>query len=183
MLQVGPGAVKVPDKRNEALWCHMLLGGAAWRRICAARDRGEEAAAAKLEVEGEQPALNFVMTMSGVACEQVRGTHIGRCPNDTPVVQVLEYCVSWLGVTGWTPQYGPWLYALLVRLEKPLTPDTASLLRDLALTAARERRRIAASLGPQDSSEAPDENIAALNLFICLVAKYFGQGDLEDSED
>ena len=73
LVQVGPGAVKVPDKRNEALWCHMLLGGAAWRRICAARDRGEEAAAAKLEVEGEQPALNFVMTMSGVACEQVRG--------------------------------------------------------------------------------------------------------------
>ena len=72
MVQVGPGAVKVPDKRNEALWCHMLLGGAAWRRICAARDRGEEAAAAKLEVEGDQPALNFVMTMSGVACEQVR---------------------------------------------------------------------------------------------------------------
>ena len=68
--------MKVPDKRNEALWCHMLLGGAAWRRICAARDRGEEAAAAKLEVEGEQPALNFVMTMSGVACEQVRGNHI-----------------------------------------------------------------------------------------------------------
>ena len=72
MVQVGPGAVKVPDKRNEALWCHMLLGGAAWRRICAARDREEEAAAAKLEVEGDQPALNFVMTMSGVACEQVR---------------------------------------------------------------------------------------------------------------
>ena len=109
--------------------------------------------------------------------------HITRCLNDNPVLQVLEYCVSWLGVTGWTPQYGPWLYALLVRLEKPLTPDTASLLRDLALTAARERTRIAASLGPQDSSDTPDENIAALNLFICLVAKYFGQGDLEDSED
>ena len=60
-------------------------------------------------------------------------------------------------------------------------PGHGSLLRDLS--AARERRRIAASLGPQDSSEAPDENIAALNLFICLVAKYFGQGDLEDSED
>ena len=177
--------MKVPDKRNEALWCHMLLGGAAWRRICAARDREEEAAAAKLEVEGDQPALNFVMTMSGVACEQVRGDIITGYPNNTPLVQVLEYCVSWLGVTGWSPQYGPWLYALLVRLEKPLTPDTASLLRDLALSAARERRRIAASLGPQPpaASEAPDENIAALNLFICLVAKYFGQGDLEDSED
>ena len=74
--------MKVPDKRNEALWCHMLLGGAAWRRICAARDREEEAAAAKLEVEGDQPALNFVMTMSGVACEQVRG-HI--CLRSRPV--------------------------------------------------------------------------------------------------
>ena len=60
------------------------------------------------------------------------------------LLQLLEFCVSWLvGVTGWTPQYGPWLYALLVRLEKPLTPDTASLLRDLS--AARERRRRAAS--------------------------------------
>ena len=42
------------------------------------------------------------------------------------LLQLLEFCVSWLvGVTGWTPQYGPWLYTLLVRLEKPLTPDTA----------------------------------------------------------
>ena len=52
--------------------------------------------------------------------------------------------MSWLvGVTGWTPQYWPWLYTLLVRLEKLLTPDTASLLRDLS--AAGERRRRAAS--------------------------------------
>ena len=64
------------------------------------------------------------------------------------LLQLLEFCVSWLvGVTGWAPQYGPWLYTLLVRLEKPLTLDTASLLRDLS--AARERRRRAASLGPQ----------------------------------
>ena len=42
------------------------------------------------------------------------------------LLQLLEFCVSWLvGVTGWTPQYWPWLYTLLVRLEKPLTPDTA----------------------------------------------------------
>ena len=60
------------------------------------------------------------------------------------LLQLLEFCVSWLvGVKSWTPQYWPWLYALLVRLEKLLTPDTASLLRDLS--AAGERRRRAAS--------------------------------------
>ena len=97
MVQVGPGAVKVPDKRNEALWCHMLLGGAAWRRICAARDREEEAAAAKLEVEGDQPALNFVMTMSGVACEQVRGHICTDYPNNTPLPRCWSTaCRGWV---------------------------------------------------------------------------------------
>ena len=97
MVQVGPGAVKVPDKRNEALWCHMLLGGAAWRRICAARDREEEAAAAKLEVEGDQPALNFVMTMSGVACEQVRGGISTDHTNNTPLPRCWSTaCRGWV---------------------------------------------------------------------------------------
>ena len=59
------------------------------------------------------------------------------------LLQLLEFCVSWLEVKSWAPQYGPWLYALLVRLEKLLTQDTASLLRDLS--AAGERRRRAAS--------------------------------------
>ena len=84
-----------------------------------------------------------------------------------------------LQVTGWRPEYGPWLYSILVRLEKPLTPDVGSLLRDLVLICARERHRISTS----GSGDANDENIAALNLFICLVAKYFGQGDLEDRDE
>ena len=84
-----------------------------------------------------------------------------------------------LQVTGWRPEYGPWLYSILVRLEKPLTPDVGSLLRDLVLTCSRERHRISTSGSGDDN----DENIAALNLFICLVAKYFGQGDLEDRDE
>ena len=94
---------------------------------------------------------------------------------------VLDYLVTWLAVTGWRSEYGAWLYSLLVRLEKPLTPDTSSMLRDLVLVCARERRKIAAA---SDTTEAErDENIAALNLFICIVAKYFGQTDLADVED
>ena len=84
----------------------------------------------------------------------------------------------WLQLTGWRSEAGPWLYSLLVRLKKPLTQDISSVLRDLVLFCSRQRRRIAAS-----EMEDKDENIAALNLFICLVAKYFGQGDLEDRDD
>ena len=81
-------------------------------------------------------------------------------------------------MTGWSPQYGPWLYAVLVRIEKPLHPDVGSSLRDLVLFCARERKRLVAG-----NEENNVETIAALNLLICLVAKYFGQGDLEDRGD
>ena len=96
---------------------------------------------------------------------------------------MLEYCVSWLTCTGWLPQLGPWLYALLCRLEKPLSPDMGSLLRDLALLCAKFRQQIANKEGIVNLQGEPNEDIAALNLFICLVAKYFDQGDLADEDD
>ena len=85
---------------------------------------------AKVEVEGDKPSLNFLLSVP---------VHVD---------------------------------------EQPLTPDISSILRDLVLFCSRERRQIAAS-----DSAGKDDNIAALNLFICLVAKYFGQGDLEDRDD
>ena len=160
--EVGIGTVKIPDKRNEALWCHMLMGGRVWAEVCAAREDEEGGTKAKVEVDGDKPSLNFLLSVPVHVCEHVT-----------------EYLVTWLTLTGWRPEAGPWLYSLLVRLEKPLTPDISSVLRDLVLLCSRERRRIAAS----EEEESKDENIAALNLFICLVAKYFGQGDLEDRDD
>ena len=159
--EVGVGTVKIPDKRNEALWCHMMLGGRVWGEVCAAREDEEGGSKAKVEVEADTPSLNFLLSVPVHVCELVT-----------------EYLVTWLQLTGWRPEAGPWLYSLLVRLEKPLTPDISSVLRDLVLFCSRERRRIAAS-----ETAGKDDNLAALNLFICLVAKYFGQGDLEDRDD
>ena len=160
--EAGHGVHNVPDKRNEALWCHMMLGGEAWSQVTRSREGGEEEEGkARTEVLGEEPGLNFMVSVPGHVC-----------------ARVLDYLLSWLPVTGWTRQYGPWLYALLVRIEKPLEPEVGSSLRDLVLLCARERRRLAAS-----GEEYAEETIAALNLLICLVAKYFGQGDLEDRED
>ena len=159
--QAGRGVHNVPDKRNEALWCHMMVGGQVWREVRHAREDSEDGSEARTEVTGEEPGLNFLVSVPVHVCEQV-----------------LQYLLAWLELTGWRSQYGPWLYALLVRLEKPLNPDVGSSLRDLVLLCARERKRLATS-GEEDK----EETIAALNLFICLVAKYFGQGDLEDREE
>ena len=159
--QAGRGVHNVPDKRNEALWCHMMVGGQVWREVRHAREDSEDGSEARTEVTGEEPGLNFLVSVPVHVCEQV-----------------LQYLLAWLELTGWRSQYGPWLYALLVRLEKPLDPDVGSSLRDLVLLCARERKRLATS-----GEENKEEAIAALNLFICLVAKYFGQGDLEDREE
>jgi len=160
--EVGIGTVKIPDKKNEAVWCHMILGGKVWREICVGRE-DDEAGSKASDVPPDEPKLSFVLSVPVHVCEHV-----------------LEYLVTWLSLTGWRNEYGPWIYSLLVRLEKPLTPDVGSLLRDLVLVSAKERKRI---VNEVSDVEVKDESVAALNLIICLVAKYFGQTDLEDKDD
>lgn len=159
---------KIPDKKNEALWCHLMLGGEIWNLVSKSREEEdeEEAPKGKTDVVGDPPKLGFVTAMPVYVCEQV-----------------LEYVISWLGVTGWRAEYGPWVYTLLTRLEKPLTPDVGSSLRDLALFCAQQRLEFASQVEAVEAGGVPDDNIAALNLFICLVAKYFDQGDLVDREE
>lgn len=87
------------------------------------------------------------------------------------VHKVLEYHINWFEATGFSATQGQWLYALLVCLEKPLTPETCSSLRSLARNCANLRATI----------ETPDDPLLApLNLLICLIARYFDQMDLAD---
>ncbi|EFN75349.1 gem-associated protein 2 [Harpegnathos saltator] len=94
------------------------------------------------------------------------------CFNQPTVQQVLEYFVHFLE-TQRKIEYkmGQWIYTLLVMLEQPLNPDTCSCLRSLA--------RICSSIRA-DSRELDAQELGALNLFICLVARYFRQLDLAD---
>ncbi|KAH3720658.1 gem-associated protein 2-like isoform X2 [Dreissena polymorpha] len=91
--------------------------------------------------------------------------------DQTTVLKVLEYHLNWFEVTGFTERQGYWFYALLVCLDKPLLPDACALLRELARACSRLR----ASLESKDDPKLP-----ALNLFICLIARYFDQSDLKD---
>ncbi|XP_071389116.1 gem-associated protein 2 isoform X1 [Centroberyx affinis] len=94
--------------------------------------------------------------------------------NQATVSVVLESLISWFEERDFVPQLGRWLYALLACLEKPLLPEAHSLIRQLA-------RRCALLRSTLESQE--DERLSALNLLICLVARYFEQNDLADQQE
>lgn len=87
------------------------------------------------------------------------------------VEQLIEYHVRWMEERGFTKHFGCWMYALLVKLEKPLTPEMCSLLRNLARLCSKIRC---------DLMSADNPLLPQLNLFICLVGRYFDQSDLAD---
>ncbi|KAE8750895.1 hypothetical protein FOCC_FOCC002323 [Frankliniella occidentalis] len=70
-----------------------------------------------------------------------------------------------------THLHGQWIFALLSCLELPLHPDTCSTLRYIA----RICQQIRNSMVEPEASQ-----LAAVNLLICLVGRYFSQSDLVD---
>ncbi|XP_028251427.1 gem-associated protein 2 isoform X2 [Parambassis ranga] len=94
--------------------------------------------------------------------------------NQSTVLMVLEILINWFEEREFVPQLGRWLYALLACLEKPLIPEAHSSIRQLARRCAQLRSTL-------DSQE--DQKLPALNLLICLVARYFEQNDLADQQE
>ncbi|XP_043261039.1 gem-associated protein 2 isoform X2 [Colletes gigas] len=94
------------------------------------------------------------------------------CLNQPMVEQILEYLVEHIEAEkkiGYN--LGQWIYSLLVVLELPLTPNICSCLRSLARTCSIIR---------VNSKMLEVHEIGTLNLFICLVARYFRQLDMAD---
>ncbi|XP_068195094.1 gem-associated protein 2 isoform X2 [Antennarius striatus] len=91
--------------------------------------------------------------------------------NQSTVLTVLEILINWFEEHEFVSQLGCWLYSLLACLEKPLLPEAHSSIRQLARRCAQLRSTL-------ESLE--DEKLPALNLVICLVARYFEQNDLAD---
>jgi len=89
------------------------------------------------------------------------------------IEQVLEYLVEIIDEQEeLSLSLGRWVYALLAVLELPLNPDACSCLRTLARCCSKIRAK---------TNPAQQTQVNALNLFICLVARYFRQLDLADA--
>ncbi|XP_076756760.1 gemin 2 isoform X2 [Xylocopa sonorina] len=108
------------------------------------------------------PKIDTIWTMNKVGSNSVR-----------PMVeQILEHLVEYVkSLDKIEYELGQWIYALLVILEMPLTPEMCSCLRSLARTCSVMRA---------NSMKLEVHEIGTLNLFICLVARYFRQLDLAD---
>lgn len=97
---------------------------------------------------------------------------VSKLPQSS-LLSVLEFLILWFLDNNFVPQLGRWLYALLACLEKPLLPEAHSLIRQLARRCSAVRAQLA---------NKDDECLSALNLMICIVARYFDQNDLADKE-
>ncbi|XP_066284094.1 gem-associated protein 2-like [Branchiostoma lanceolatum] len=152
--------LKLPAMKDENGWKRLCMG-------CSVSPEGsvEEGEEGRLEEgqedtqdstkEGHPPSLQILMAM-----------------DQWTVIQVLDFHITWLQRHGFSTLLSQWLYALMVCLEKPLYPDTAASLRTLSRCCSAIRATL-------DSKE--DDRLAPLNLLICLVSRYFDQGDLADT--
>lgn len=164
--KVNSSMVVLPKKNDPLGWCCFCLGDQVASRISCGKESNKSTQREEClsdsgslpsttqESEGTPPLLSVLQ-------------HI----NQATLLQVLEYHVAWLEEVGFSHNQGRWFYALLVCLEKPLLPETTSLLRTLA--------RLCATL--RASLESPyHDMVSPLNLIITLVSRYFGQSDLAD---
>ncbi|KAF3844472.1 hypothetical protein F7725_007635 [Dissostichus mawsoni] len=124
-----------------------------WKKFCFGETLYLDTSSSRTEAAEAEPALDY--------CKST-------------VLMVLETLVGWFEENDFAPQLGRWLYALLACLEKPLLPEAHSCIRQLARRCAQLRSAL-------ESEE--DEKLPALNLLVCLVARYFEQSDLADQPE
>ncbi|XP_060561601.1 gem-associated protein 2-like [Ruditapes philippinarum] len=171
----------VPHANDVEAWCRLCFG-----RLRPPARLGQDPSKIKSDLNTSENETDIKMDSDRETTDADRPessttfpSHEGILPlvsvmvaMDQPtVLKVLEYHLNWFEATGFTERQGYWFYALLVSLDKPLIPDACSLLRGLARACSRLR----ASLESID-----DPRLTPLNLFICLISRYFDQSDLMD---
>lgn len=70
------------------------------------------------------------------------------------------------------PNAGAWIYAILVLLEKPLSPDCCFKLREFTKKCSDIRATLDNNTSIEDS--------LPFSLFICIISRFFNQLDLSD---
>lgn len=116
----------------------------------------------------------------GLQCDGGKGGSTGNPPLLSILVNIgqpmvdllLNWHSQWLEECDHiTHLHGQWIFALLSCLELPLHPDTCSTIRHIARLCQQIRNTM---VDPEESE------LAAVNLIICLVGRYFNQTDLAD---
>ncbi|KAL8567450.1 hypothetical protein ACOMHN_010041 [Nucella lapillus] len=126
--EVSMASVTLPQAGDMENWCRLCFGRLQLKATPTDPEAGETTDTARLTNDGTgtPPLLSIVVRM------------------DQPtVISVLEYHVNWLEATGFTHKQGQWFYSLLAVLQKPLTPESCSWLRQLARICSVVRATLA----------------------------------------
>ncbi|KAG0218597.1 gem (nuclear organelle) associated protein 2 [Mortierella sp. NVP41] len=86
------------------------------------------------------------------------------------LIQLLRYHLRWLAEDDLNEHEGKWLYALFLKLDVLVESDQVAVLRNIAKKCARIRTHFHSDSGSK---------LATVNMVITIVARLFGQGDLE----
>ncbi|XP_016518204.1 gem-associated protein 2 isoform X2 [Poecilia formosa] len=165
VAQIDPKKLKKTQTVNAS---PKLTDEEGWKRFCLGEKTYLGSSSSRLTEADQEPALDY----SKVGFPPLLSI-VSRF-NQSTVLMLLDILISWFEEREFVPQLGRWLYALLACLEKPLLPEAHSSIRQLA-------RRCAQLRSTMNSQE--DEDLPALNLLICLVARYFEQVDLADQPE
>ncbi|KAG0071881.1 gem (nuclear organelle) associated protein 2 [Linnemannia elongata] len=86
------------------------------------------------------------------------------------LIQLLKYHLRWLAEDDLQENEEKWLYALFLKLDVLVESDQVAVLRNIAKKCARIRSHFHSDSGSK---------LATVNMVITIVARLFGQGDLE----
>ena len=113
------------------------------------------------EGEGHAPLLSIVSSMDTMTRETV-----------------LSYHVDWLDEKAdfLDTQFAVWIYALLVGIDKPLSPSVASDIRSLLVKCCKMRSECNAG---KKKKKKHENSLACLNIMITLAGTYFGQEEFD----
>ncbi|GFS54511.1 gem-associated protein 2 [Nephila pilipes] len=155
----------VPKIHKYEEWSLYCLGSDKHRLLCNKHDSessnamaAEESKKSRFEnivCEPNPPLLSVMLYLS-----------------QRKIIKLLSYHINWLEGLGFSHTQGEWLYALLVALEKPLEPDTCSLLRNLSRICSQLRCNI---------NSSDHEFVKPLNLILSIISEYFDQIDMSDN--
>ncbi|KAF9581871.1 gem (nuclear organelle) associated protein 2 [Lunasporangiospora selenospora] len=90
--------------------------------------------------------------------------------NQGHLFRLLQYHMRWMAEDDMTEQEGKWLYAIFLKLDRLVESDEVSILRNMAKKCARIRSHLHIESGSK---------LATVNMVITIVARFFGQEDLE----
>ncbi|CAG8556443.1 3615_t:CDS:2 [Paraglomus occultum] len=86
-------------------------------------------------------------------------------------LSLISYHTEWLSDNEISKAQSQWIFALLLRVDKLLTPNQTSLLRELCRKCIDIRKNLSAR-------DMDDINFASANIIISIIRGIFGQKDL-----